>query len=233
MTQHSPQLAITYRFLQPGLEAQEMTVRIDESTMRSTPLSDAPYPAWTRMDAGGCEGCEWKESEHCPVAIRLVKPVETFLFVVSFEQLEVEVISADRKYSKKLDMQQGLSSLFGLVMATSGCPSLAAFRPMARFHLPFASFDETFFRVLSSCLMRHFVEGNLPNTSRDQVMAEVTEVYAKAARVNAGLMERLRTGIASMADSSPNAVALLAAFSGLVPLTAEKQVKKIEALFKA
>ena len=233
MTPNSIPLAITYRFLQPGLEAQEMTVRIDPATMRSAPLSDAPYPAWTRMDAGSCEGCEWKESDHCPVAIRLVKPVETFLFVVSFEQMEVEVESIDRTYSKKVDMQQGLSSLFGLVMATSGCPSLAAFRPMARFHLPFASFEETFFRVLSSCLMRHFAEKNLENASRDQIIAEVTEVYAKAGRVNEGLMQRLRTGIASMADSSPNAVALLAAFSGLVPLTADKQVKKIEALFKA
>src|SRR5690606_40128032 len=56
-----------------------------------------------------------------------------------------------------LSAQQALASLMGLVMASSGFPKTAVFRPMARFHLPFSSESETAYRVAAMYLVaQHF-----------------------------------------------------------------------------
>ncbi len=49
--------------------------------------------------------------------------------------------------------QQAMSSVLGLIMATAGCPWTDRLRPMARFHLPFASDAETLYRSISMFLL--------------------------------------------------------------------------------
>lgn len=227
---HEP-IVITYRFRREGEELQEIRVAIDRETLRSEPLSQPPYPDWVRLEFQQCAGCRWQESANCPVAERLVAPVEASLDVISFAEVDVEVETEERTYCHRLDMQEGLRSLFGLLMATSGCPSLSGFRPMARHHMPFSTFDETFFRITGVALMQQLFEKDA--ATRAETIARLNGIYADAAMVNAGVMERLRNGVEAMADSSPNAVALLAAFSGLVPLTAEKKLAEVEKLFQA
>lgn len=224
-------ITILYRFTRQQREPQEFSVCIDAQTLRSEPAVAPPYPDWTRLSHSACEGCEWAESEHCPIAVRLVKPLALFRDVISYEPAVVEVETDLRYYRKEVDMQQGLSSLFGLLMATSGCPSMAIFRPMARFHLPFASFEETFFRISGTYLLRELL-GGAQQMDRYSVIEGLNAVYKQVAKVNEGVMHMLRKSDSEMADSSPNAIALLAAFSGLVPLTAERQLREIERLFR-
>lgn len=219
-----------YRFLRDNHAPQEIEVRVDSVTLLSEVAIAQPYPNWTRMDASPCEGCEC-EAEYCPVALRLVQPLEMFRNVISYEPVTMEVETEERFYRKQVDMQQGLSSLFGLLMATSGCPSMATFRPMARYHLPFSTFEETFFRISGTYLLRELLN-NSGDIDRYSVVDGLNRVYQQVGRVNEGVMRRLRSSDGEMADSSPNAVALLAAFSGLVPLTAEKQLREIERLFR-
>lgn len=219
-----------YRFLRQGRPAQEIEVLVDAQTLLSDPGVPLPYPAWTRHDATPCE-CGDSEAEYCPLAIRLVRPLALFRDVISYEPVTVEVETEERFYRKEVDMQQALSSLFGLLMATSGAPAMAIFRPMARYHLPFSSFEETFFRVSGSYLLRELLR-DAEEIDRHNVIDGLNRVYQQVARVNEGVMRRLRAGDSEMADSSPNAVALLAAFSGLVPLTAEKQLQEIARLFR-
>jgi hypothetical protein len=220
-----------YRFFRDGHPPQEIEVWVNAETLRSKPDIQEPYPEWTRMSNKSCEGCEWAESNHCPIAVRLVKPLAMFREIISHEPVTVEVETDQRFYRKKVDMQQGLSSLFGLLMATSGCPSMAVFRPMAHYHLPFSSFEETFFRISGTYLLRELLAGS-QDINRYSVIDGLNDVYKQVGRVNEGVMRMLRSSDSEMADSSPNAVALLAAFSGLVPLTAEKQLRNIERLFK-
>ena len=50
-------------------------------------------------------------------------------------------------------------SLIGIYMVTSGCPIMDKLRPMARFHLPFASTEETIYRAISTYLLgQYFLE---------------------------------------------------------------------------
>lgn len=220
---------ITYRFIRKAADDIVFPVTIHAETLLSTPLSDPPYPEWTKMDFYPCAACTCKET-HCPVAVRLVEPLRIFSEIISHEPATIEVETLQRRYVKDTDMQQGIGSLFGLLMATSGCPSLRVFRAMARYHLPFASFEETFFRVCGTYLMGElFRQEGMP--SRESVVAGLSEVYERVSLVNSHIMQRLRKGHSSIADSSPNAVALLAAFSTLVPLTAEEQLQQIEKLF--
>ena len=186
------EIHIKYRFIRPEHPVQEIAIVIDSQTMLSAVEVPAPYPEWTSMRAAPCDGCELRESEHCPVALRLVRPLTLFREIISYEPVTVEVETAERFYRKNVDMQQGLSSLFGLLMATSGCPSMAIFRPMALYHLPFATFEETFFRISGSYLLRELVHG-ADDITRNNVVDGLNQVYQQVARVNEGVMRRLRS----------------------------------------
>ncbi len=55
--------------------------------------------------------------------------------------------------------QQAMSSVLGLIMATAGCPWTDRLRPMARFHLPFASEAETVYRSVCMFLLARDLDG--------------------------------------------------------------------------
>ena len=77
------------------------------------------------------------------------------------DQVRVTVESEERAVIATLSAQQALASLMGLIIASSGCPRTAVFRPMARFHLPFSSESETAYRVASMYLVaQHFKARN-------------------------------------------------------------------------
>ncbi len=67
----------------------------------------------------------------------------------------------DRSYQDRLFLQvpewvddpAGLSPLIGIVMTTSGCPVMEHRNPMERFHLPFATLEETIFGMVSMYLL--------------------------------------------------------------------------------
>lgn len=62
----------------------------------------------------------------------------------------------DRAYLKVASLQEGLQGIFGLIMATSGCPHMDFLKPMARFHMPFSSSIETMVRTTSLYLLKQY-----------------------------------------------------------------------------
>ena len=91
---------------------------------------------------------------HCPAALHLSTVIDGFTDLVSYDKVRVDVESEERSVIATLSAQQALASLMGLIMASSGCPRTAVFRPMARFHLPFSSESETAYRVAAMYLRR-------------------------------------------------------------------------------
>ena len=84
--------------------------------------------------------------------------IDGFADLVSYDKVRVTVESEERSVVATLSAQQALASLMGLIMASSGCPRTAVFRPMARFHLPFSSESETAYRVAAMYLLaQHFI----------------------------------------------------------------------------
>ena len=90
-------------------------------------------------------------------------------------------------------------------MATSGCPHLDWLRPLARFHLPFATIEETLFRVLSLQLLSEFFK-RARKESKDSTEA-IKANYAAVGTLNHAFIRRIKTYCSGDADK--NAIASL------------------------
>ena len=101
-------------------------------------------------------------------------------------------------------------------------------KPLARFHSPFSSLEETHYRILSLFLMRdHFSkEGEGVGSLRDRVF----EPYSKLAGVNRGFLNRVRGVIHK--DSALNAVIILDSLSQVVMMSLDSGIHELEYLFK-
>ena len=142
-------LFYTYTFALDTTTAQSFTVTIDEDTLLAVDPIPASLPDWTRLDVSKCSNCplDTGTHPHCPAAVRLIDIIDFFRDSISWEEADITVETNARTYTKRTSLQQGISSLMGLRMATSDCPILNKLRSMARFHLPFSDPEETPYRV--------------------------------------------------------------------------------------
>ncbi len=82
----------------------------------------------------------------------------------------------------------------GIYMVTSGCPVMGKLKPMVKFHLPFASGEETSYRMVTMYLLAQFFKyknGKEPdwdlknlvkiydNCFADQIIFSITENVLK------------------------------------------------------
>lgn len=114
---------------------------------------------WTRLAFHRCGNCPLPETDTaCPAAVDLEAVTRRFQDVISHEAAEVEVVTPERMYRKSCDVQTGLRSLLGLIFATGRCPVLSRFKSLARYHLPFATIQESLFRFVSAHLLSQYFE---------------------------------------------------------------------------
>ena len=196
-------------------------------------LIDAPdnLPAWTQLAFHQCPNCPLTPETHpyCPVAANIVSIVKRFDRLLSYEELHVVVVTEERVVSQDTTAQKGLSSLMGLVIANSACPHTAFFRPMARFHLPLASIEETICRAASMYLLSQYFlkqEGQ----DADLELNGLKKIYDEIHTVNIAIAGRLRAS--SNTDLSANAVILLDLYAMAFPFAIEKTLKNIRNLFR-
>ena len=223
-------IRFSYTFRLPNGTEKDFEVRLDADTLASLPTTDAPRPAWTKLKYFQCANCPLgDEVEHCPVAVSLSAVVETFKDAVSFESTTVKVETAERVYEKQTTLQKGLSSIIGIYMVTSNCPVMDQLRPMVRFHLPFASVDETIYRAVAMYLVAQYFRMRRGKTP-DWELQHLTDIYQEVAKVNEGMTERLRH--ASTEDANVNAVTILSTQGGMVPMYLEDSLAEMEHLFR-
>jgi hypothetical protein len=116
----------------------------------------------------------------------------------------------------------------GLLIATSGCPHTEYFKPMARFHLPLASRDETDYRAASTYLLaQYFIQRE--GREADFQLEGLKKIYDNIQQVNHSVAERLRA--ASKADSPVNAIVILDTYARAVPFMLEDSLDYIKYLF--
>jgi hypothetical protein len=120
--------------------------------------------------------------------------------------------------------------MMGLVIATSGCPRTAFFKPMARFHLPLASKEETIFRATSMYLLAQYFlkkDGHFA----DLELKGLRRIYDNMQIINRATVERLRA--ATKTDSSINAIVILDNYAKSMPFAIEKSLEDIRYLFSS
>jgi hypothetical protein len=225
-------ITIAYTYTFKNGTTKKFTMVLDRATL-ALQLEKRPNPPlWALLTHKKCENCPLNEREHlyCPVALNFADIAEQFKDIVSHENVDVKVAVEERTYSKSTTIQAGLSPLIGIIMTTSGCPVMAHLKPMVRFHLPFASLDETIFRMATMYLMAQYLQkqdGAAPPWTLDGL----TSVYAKVGIVNRDFAIRLRD--AAKKDANVNALVNLDCFAQMVPLAADEVLREIKPYFEA
>lgn len=221
---------IRYVIHLPDSGVVEHTLRLHPETMENLDPVPADLPGWAKLNFCQCPNCPLTLDTHpaCPLTARFAPLLQGVCHLASTVEVTVEVITPERTVSKTAQAQEVLSSLMGLMAATSSCPHMSFFRPMARHHLPLASLDEILYRVMSmyslAQVLRHR-KGLRTDLDFDGLVAR----YAEVETVNKAMIERLR--VASRQDLTINALVLLDVLSKTVPMMALDDAEEIEKLF--
>jgi hypothetical protein len=221
---------IDYEFCFPDGRIKKFNITFAPETFTIINKDQEIKPPWTKLDQSQCTCCplDPKESSHCPVAVNLAEMVESFKDTFSFDDCLVRCITPERTYIKESSIQEGLFSVFGIIMATSNCPIMAFFKPMARFHLPFSTIDETVFRSTSVYLFRQYFEYKNGGTP-DMHLTKLDEHYKKVQEVNKGMLGRINMVVEKDADM--NAIIILNAIAQIFSTEIESSLNSFEYLF--
>lgn len=223
-------LDITYRLRQNKGKAYALTVKLDPNDLSLlAPLPDTS-PEWTKLSNHQCLDCPLTEQDtsHCPAAVNLANLSDEFCDLRSYDELEVEIEIDQKKISVHTSAQRVLSSLVGLLMASSGCPNTEFLRPLTRFHSPLASKEETLFRVVSMYLLAQYFKIEEEQTP-DLALSGLTHSYRVLQRVNQSIADRLRS--ANHSDAGVNALVLLDLFAKAMPDSIDDSLEELRNLF--
>lgn len=222
-------LSIRYRFDLPdgSTKTLEFTFGASDFRMHKRAAVDAPF--WTELGFSRCANCPLEElkNAHCPAALQMAPVVEPLKTLVSFDTVGVTVTTPERSVYAETSAQQAMSSVLGLIMATSGCPWTDHLRPMARFHLPFASETETLYRSISMFLLAREMSG----ADERSGFTALEDLYKNLHVVNRDMSRRL--GAATRTDPARNALALLDSYTTLLPAALDGSFAELKPLFDA
>ena len=226
-----------YQFRFSDETERRFVVSINSEKMTLVSNDQTPPPEWARLEHQKCNHCPYNtgDVEYCPVAKNIAKVAETFKSEVSHRPVTVFVRTENRFYGKMTDVQTGLQGLFGLVMATSECSHMDLFKPTARFHLPFSSFEETIVRIIGAHLIGEFLkktEGQETNMD----LSPLVDGYANVSIVNRGMISRIRsigkTAAGNGGDAHKNGIIILDGFASLLPMELQTGLETLTRLFK-
>jgi hypothetical protein len=225
-------LYFLYKLLFPDDKLIEFPIQIDKSSCTFIPATELIPQNWAALDYQQCENCPLNtaKSSFCPVAVNLMPVLSLCSSVASYQGVKLEVVTAERTISGDTTMQRALSSILGLVMATSPCPHTEYLKPMARFHLPLASEDETIYRTTSMYLLAQYFRRK-DGLEFSLELDRLTAIYQNLQIVNRALAKRLRSAVTE--DATINAVILLDLLSQAVTWSIEDGLEEIRYLFKS
>lgn len=221
---------VLYRFRLSDGKEESYEVKLDRQTLDLLDNAPAVLPQWSNLDFQQCPNCPLtiKAQPHCPTAVSLVKLMTLCNRLLSYDKVYVEIITSERIVSMDTTAQAAISSFMGLVIACSGCPHTAFFKPLARFHLPLSNEDETIFRAASMYLLaQYFVRKQ--GRPADLELEGLKKIYSNMHLVNLSMAKRLRA--ASDMDSAVNALVILDLFTKTLPYVIEDSLEELRYLF--
>lgn len=221
---------VQYQFKLGTGRDEVFDIELNPTTLEISTRPTKDLPQWTDLEFHQCPHCPLTSDKYpqCPLAVTLIQVIGRFHNVVSHNEIELTVITNERKVSQKTTAQKGISSLVGLLFAVSGCPHTSFFKPMARFHLPLSSEDETFYRATGMYLLAQYLRHQI-GKKPDLELKGLKQIYKNLHLLNTMVAERIRS--ATQADSSVNAVVLLDMITNLMPFILDDQLAKIRHLF--
>jgi hypothetical protein len=225
-------LKFTYSFELKDGKTNRFEIQLERETLALIANEREDLPDWTKLKFQQCSICPLKKRQHkqCPIARNLVGIVEKFADLLSHEKARVTVETEERTFQKDTTVHAGLSSMLGIVMTTSGCPVMEPLKPMVRFHLPFASIEETIFRMTSMYLLAQYLRKQ-EGLSHDWDLNVLAQVYSDVSKVNKDFSQRLAQ--AAEKDANVNALVELDVFASMVQLLAEDAISELKPYYSA
>ena len=224
-------LTFEYTFFFENGTHQKFIIRLNWQDLRYVPMNPMRRrPYWAQLEYCQCSVCplQSKQQKYCPIALNLVDFFDHFNSLYSYNIAKVILSTRERTYVKKTSIQQSLGSMMGIIMVASGCPVMNHLKPMVRFHLPFATIEETVFRSVSVYLLGQYFSRKRGQTA-DLDLKRLKKMYLDVQEVNVGMANRLRS--VTRTDAFANAIITLDAFAKELPCSIEEQLKDIEYLF--
>lgn len=201
-----PDASIQYRFVFSDGFRWEYLINTDGED--PAPGHSRQAPEWTRLEYHQCSHCPLATTEatHCPYALALVEPARATNHRPSHELVQLSVVTRSREIRAETTLQRAMGSLIGLVGPFSGCPVTAILRPMARYHLPLSTADETLVRAFGMFLVGQYLRDQ-HGKSADWNMTGLRAIYRDLRLLNQGMSKRLRA--AQKEDAGVNSIVLL------------------------
>jgi hypothetical protein len=232
VTNETINIAYQFRCADGDKLESSLQIELNAATLEALHPPNQTPPDWTRLEVHQCRVCPLSNDSctHCPAALAFVSILDEFGPLLSFTEVDVTVVTRERTITAATSVQRALSSLVGLSMATSGCPILARFKPMARFHLPLATREETMFRSVGAYLLgQYFLKqrGKVPDLN----LSGLRETYDLIHEVNVGLANRLR--VIPAGDAHLNALVILDLFAHALPYSIDEGLAELEHMFEA
>lgn len=223
---------IAYNYAWEGGGKANFRLDLDDDSIAL--LNDIPpgLPEWVELEYYKCMNCplDPEQISNCPAATSFVPVISQFRGVDSDIEMEVETIVAGRKISQTAPARRAISSIIGLLFASSGCPHTIYFRPMVRYHVPLSNENETMMRAASMYTLAQyfkFKRGDEP----DLELKGLKDIYEELQVVNRTMAERLQA--ADGTDTSINAMILLDMYAKTMPFEIEDSLKDLQYLFRS
>ena len=194
---------------------------------------DAELPPWTELGFEKCSNCPLSaaQSPRCPMAVRFVPLVHLFGRLHSYDDVVARVETDERTVTKRTTVQRVLRSLMGLLAASSDCPRMTFLKPMAHFHLPFSTSEETVFRVVSTYLLGLYFKRKQGGAT-ESGLEGLKQNYRELQQVNAAMAKRMNAIRVEDCDGAINALALLDIFAQSLPESIDHDLEELQPAFE-
>ena len=222
-----------YKFTLEDNTKKEFLIELDRKTLKL--VNAAPQtelPQWTELNLEKCPHCtlDPAKNKYCPVAVNIINIVDFFKAHISYIKADVSIETNERNYSKQqVQLQKGVSSLMGIYMVVNDCPVMSKLKPMVLYHLPFASLDETRYRMVTLYLFAQYYlehKGRKP----DWNMKNFIKIYDDVRIVNEHITKRLIN--IEKEDTVSNAIVRLDCLAGFTQFSVNDLFKDVEQVFE-
>lgn len=217
-------------FFENGNEL-EINLILDKETLTLIPNEEFEKPDWTKQENFCCpdNSCKKIHTNYCPLALNINRFIKLFSNIPSYAIVTAHIETNNRTYLKKTSLQEVFGSLLGIIMPTSGCPTLGKLKPLVKYHLPFASFEETEFRVFSMYLIAQYLRKQKRKTV-DWDMKDLKKLYDEIQIINKNIASKI-ADLEKM-DASINSVIVLNNFADSITFSLEENLSRFEKLFE-
>lgn len=223
---------IKYKIIFPDERTEVFDFEFDEENFDLVNKDVENPPEWAKLEFRQCDHCPLNSEEHeyCPVALQMANVVERFHDTTSIDIVTMEVEMNEKRIIQTAAIQHVISSMLDLVFPISGCPKVEHMKPLARFHTPLASEEETVFRVSSMYLLGKYFQSTT-SMGGEIEFDGLTRIYDDLHILNKAVASRIQH--ATQSDSTKNAITLLDMYSTLVPALLEDQLAEMRGFFRA